>query len=600
MSNLSSARTAQPKTGVPNETDTHSARLTGQETSVETVIKLRRQGVRLSKGAIAPAVFWPAIVIVGLSALLSMTQPDLTWSILGSAQQWIVENLGWYYSIIIFIFLLFSIAIGVSKFGRIRLGRDEERPAFGILTWFSMLFAAGMGIGLVFYGVGEPMTFALVDAKPGWEGGQSEVLGLAMAQTFVHWGLHPWSIYAVIGLSVAYAVHRKGRPVSIRWVFEPLLGERVKGRGGDLIDIIAIIGTMFGLATSLGLGVQQIAQGLMSIGIVHSADTWFLISLIVAITIVATASVVSGVTRGMKWLSNINMSMAGVLMVAVLLLGPTVFLFQNFVESFGIYLANLFNMSLETGAYAGSAGTEWATTWTMFYWGWWMSWAPFVGIFIARISRGRTVRQFITGVLLVPTLACMVWFSVMGGAGIYKELFGGGGVLDDDGGIVVERALFDVLGDLPFGLILSIMGILLIIIFFITSADSGALVVNMLTAGGNPEPPKWSRAIFALLSGLLSAGLLVAGGLEALQAGALVTALPFSLLLLGMCFATWRALKSDSDLQEMAEKEADYQRIVEQVTDDVRVESMQRQAGVLAEAQNGRSTRDPSNTGSST
>lgn len=390
-----------------------------------------------------------------------------------------------------------------------------------------------------------------------------------MAQTFIHWGLHPWAIYAVIGLALAYVIHRRGRPVSIRWAFEPLLGaKRVKGWMGDIIDVLAIFGTIFGIATSLGLGVQQIATGVQSIGIIDSFDNVFLIILIVVITFIATFSVISGLGQGIKWLSNINLSMAGILLISMLVLGPTLFILQNLVESLGVYLANFLNMTLDVGAYMGDEGLEWSGTWTLFYWGWWMSWAPFVGIFIARISRGRTVRQFIIGVLLVPTVIGMIWFGVLGGTGIYRQFFGAGDLVDPEDGVVVEAALFDVLSDLPLGGIFSVIGILLVAIFFITSSDSGSLVIDMLASGGHPNPPVWSRVLFALLEGVLAIALLLAGGLEALQAAALTTALPFSVILLLMCVATLRSLRADLSRYDRAISRARYKQVSEQLAED--------------------------------
>ncbi|RBP66958.1 choline/glycine/proline betaine transport protein [Brevibacterium sanguinis] len=465
-------------------------------------------------------------------------------------------------------FVAFAIVVGLSKYGKIRLGKDDDEPEFGVLSWFAMLFAAGMGIGLVFYGVAEPLTYATTGAKPGWEGGEVENAQMGMAQTFVHWGLHPWSLYAVLGLALAYAIHRRGRPLSIRWALEPLLGHRVKGWTGDLIDIIAIFGTVFGIATSLGLGVQQISAGLKHIGVVGEYDNTFLIILIVIITFLATASVVSGVGAGIKWLSNINLSLAGILLVTVLVLGPTLFLFQNFVESLGVYLANVLDMTFDIGAYTGDEGAEWNASWTLFYWGWWISWAPFVGVFIARISRGRTVREFIAGVLLVPSIVGFFWFSVMGGTGLHRQLFGSGDLVDPAEGVVAERVLFDVLGDLPLGSVLSVIGIILVAIFFITSSDSGSLVVDMLASGGHPNPPMWSRVLWALLEGALAIGLLVAGGLGALQAGSLMTALPFSIVLIFVCIATLKAFRAEARRTEELETAARYRELGEQLADD--------------------------------
>ncbi|WP_404286899.1 BCCT family transporter [Glutamicibacter arilaitensis] len=539
------------------------------DTDAQITAKLLRQGVRLGKGGIAPAVFWPALIVILAVAIFAIALPDAADTVFKGVQNWIVANLGWYYMLIIGGFVALVIAIGFSKLGRITLGNDGEKPEFGLFSWFAMLFAAGMGIGLVFYGVGEPLTYATVDPKPGWEGSEAEISGLAMAQTFIHWGLHPWAIYAVIGLALAYAIHRRGRPVSIRWALEPVLGDRVKGWLGDVIDVLAIFGTVFGIATSLGLGVQQISSGLQSIGLVDSVDNTLLVTLIVVITFLATMSVVSGLGAGIKWLSNINLSMAGLLMISVLLLGPTLFLFQNFVQSLGVYLANWMNMTFDVGAFQqGEAAQTWFSSWTVFYWGWWIAWAPFVGIFIARISRGRTVRQFVMGVLLVPTIVGFLWFSVMGGAGLYRQFFGAGDMVQD-GAVSAEGSLFQVLEALPLGTILSVMAIILVAIFFITSSDSGSLVVDMLASGGHPNPPTWSRVLWAVLEGLLAAALLMAGGLQALQAGSLATALPFSIIMILMAVATVKGLRHESRTLEIIEAKIRLERVTEHVSDEL-------------------------------
>lgn len=545
-----------------------SQRVEETQSDEEITERIRRQGVKITRGTIAPTVFWPSLILIVLVAGITIFAPDFAGTVLNGTQGWIVENLGWFYMLLVGVFIVFTLVVSLTRYGTIILGREGEQPEFGLFSWFAMLFAAGMGIGLVFYGVGEPLIFATDDPKPGWPEGQSDRGLLAMAQTFVHWGLHPWAIYAVIGLALAYVIHRRGRPVSIRWAFEPLLGQRVKGWMGDVIDILAIFGTIFGIATSLGLGVQQIATGMQAIGIIDGFDSVFLVILVIVITLIATASVVSGLSVGIRWLSNINLSLAGILLISVLLLGPTLFIFQNMIESLGVYLANFLNMTLDVGAYTGEEGLAWSGSWTIFYWGWWISWAPFVGIFIARISRGRTVRQFITGVLLVPTIVSFLWFSVMGGTGLYRQFFGAGDLVDPEDGVIVEAALFDVLGDLPLGGIFSVIGILLVAIFFITSSDSGSLVIDMLASGGHPNPPVWSRVLFAVLEGVLAIALLLAGGLEALQAAALTTALPFSVVLLFMCFATLRSLRADLARHDQAVARARYARVSEQLAED--------------------------------
>lgn len=504
------------------------------------------------KWGMSERVFWPSAAIVALVAGLTIAFPRTAEQVIGELQSTVVNAFGWYYVLIVAAFVVFALWVGVGRWGDITLGQDDDTPRYGIVTWFSMLFAAGMGIGLVFWGVAEPLSH-YADPKPGVTGTPEFLAQTAMAQTYLHWGIHAWAIYVVVGLGLAYTIHRKRRPVSIRWALEPLLGERVRGRLGDAIDITAIVGTVFGVATSLGLGVLQITAGLDHMNIAEPT-VGLQVVLIIGITAAATASVVSGLDRGLKWLSNINVSMAGVLLVVVLVLGPTVFLLRDFVQSIGVYLANVVQMTFNVSAYAGAAGEAWQASWTTFYWGWWISWAPFVGVFIARISRGRTVREFVGGVLLVPTLVTFLWFSVMGGTALYREIFGGGGLIGPDGEVVPQNALFDLLAAIPGGTALTVGAIILIALFFITSADSGALVVAMLSAGGNPHPVTALRVIWAALVGILAIALLLAGGLTALQTAAILIALPFSLVMLAMVFATSRALHREHSAFLRAER----------------------------------------------
>ncbi|MFZ2511698.1 MAG: BCCT family transporter [Gordonia sp. (in: high G+C Gram-positive bacteria)] len=553
------------------------------DTDDEITEKLRRQGVKLGWQSLSPRVFWPALVLVLAVVAFAVIVPTGTGTVFGEIQTWIVKELGWYYVLLVAGFVVFAIIVGMSRLGTITLGRDGEKPEYSTMSWFSMLFAAGMGIGLVFYGVAEPLSYATVASKPGWSTDQAETAGMSMAQTFIHWGLHPWAIYAVIGLALAYAVHRRGRPVSIRWALEPLLGNRVKGWVGDLIDVLAILGTVFGVATSLGLGVQQIAAGLNAVGLVADATSeWLLIGLIVVITFIATMSVVSGIGAGIKWLSNINLSLASVLLASVLVLGPTLFILRNFVESLGFYFGNLFQMTFDVGAFHGETGQAWFQDWTIFYWGWWISWAPFVGVFIARISRGRTVREFIAGVLLAPTVVGFVWFSVMGGAGLFRQFFDSPDqrlVADGAESIDAPSTLFTVLEGLPLGQVFSVLAIIVIALFFITSSDSGSLVVDMLASGGHPNPPTWSRVLWSIIEGAVAISLLLAGGLGALQSAALATALPFSIVLLLMCFAIVKGLRYEyrkiqlTQRRERLERAADYISggVIESLPEDPRV-----------------------------
>ena len=500
----------------------------------------------------APAVLWPALAIIAVVSAVAIAFPQAAEAAVGAVQAGAIGAFGWYYVLLVAAFVAFSLWVGLGRWGDIRLGADDDVPEFGLRPWFAMLFAAGMGIGLVFWGVAEPLSH-YASPKPGVTGTPETLAQTAMAQTYLHWGVHAWAIYVVVGLALAYAIHRKGRPVSVRWALEPLLGDRVRGRLGDAIDVTAVVGTLFGVATSLGLGVLQISAGLDHIGLVRSS-TPVQVVIIAVVTGIATLSVVSGLDRGLKWLSNANVGLAGVLLGALLLLGPTLFLLREFVQSIGVYLANLLPMTFNVSAFAGQAGEEWQAGWTTFYWGWWISWAPFVGVFIARISRGRTVREFVGGVLLVPTLITFLWFSVLGGSALYRELFGSGGLIPADGTVVPEAALFDLLAEMPAGAVLSVVAIVLVSLFFVTSSDSGSLVVAMLASGGNPTPRVAMRVLWAVLAGVLAVALLVAGGLVALQTAAILIALPFSVVMIGIVVSTARAFHGEHEAFLRAER----------------------------------------------
>jgi choline/glycine/proline betaine transport protein len=509
-----------------------------------SIARSMRSQVGRQLGSVAPRVFWPSAGLVLAFVAVTVISPDSTAAVIGAVQDSIIGSFGWYYTLIVSGFVVFALRMGLGHFGDIKLAPEDEEPEFSLGSWFAMLFAAGMGIGLVFWGVAEPLNH-YANPKPGVEGTREELAQLSLVQTFLHWGLHPWAVYVVVGLAVAFAIHRKNRPVSIRWALEPLLGRRVKGWIGDVIDVTAIVGTLFGVATSLGLGVLQITSGLDFLGLVSNPGNWTSIVLIGAITTLAIFSVITGVRKGIKWLSNINMGLATGLMLFVLVAGPTLFVFQGAVQSIGLYFQNLFQASFDTGALQGSEGRQWQASWATFYWGWWISWAPFVGVFIARISRGRTVREFVTGVLVVPTAVTFLWFTVFGGSGLYRELFGGGGLIAQDGTVDTNGALFGLLGDLPAGTFVIAGAIILIVLFFVTSSDSGSLVITMLSSGGDPDPPRWCRVFWGVLEGLVAIALLLAGGLGALQVASITIALPFSVVMLAMCVATWKEFSSE-------------------------------------------------------
>ena len=499
-------------------------------------------------------VFWPAAVITLSIAAFAIIAPDAATSVFASLQTTVVNTFSWYYVLIAAVFVAFAIWMGVSRFGDIKLGADDDEPEFSLLSWISLLFAAGMGIGLVFYGVAEPLTH-FATPRPGVTGSETELAQSAISQTYLHWGVHAWSIYVVVGLALAYAIHRRKRPVSIRWALEPLLGRRVRGGWGNAIDVVALVGTMFGVATSLGLGVTQISAGLEASGIVDSSLTVQII-VIAVVTALTVFSLVSGVGKGMKWLSTGNLLLAAALLVFVLVAGPTQFLLREFVQSLGNYLQNFIGLTFTVSAYAGQEGEAWQATWTTFYWGWWMSWAPFVGIFIARVSKGRTVREFVAGVLLVPTIMTFLWFSVLGGTALYRELYGDGGLVGADGSVSTDAALFEMLQGLPAGSVLTVGAIILIGVFFVTSADSGALVMSMIATGGDPEPRNRIRIFFALATAVLALSLLIAGGLDALQTAAILSALPFSVVMILMCVATVIAFRREIRAYDKARRAA--------------------------------------------
>ena len=481
-------------------------------------------------------VFWPAAAVILAFVSFTLIAPHLAEEMFGAIQNTIVNAFNWYYVLIAALFVAFSLFMGFSRFGDIKLGRDDDEPEFSLMSWFSLLFAAGMGIGLVFYGVSEPLSH-FTNPRPGVEGTPEQLAQAALGQTYLHWGVHAWSIYVVIGLALAYAIHRRRRPISIRWTLEPLLGKRVEGGWGHAIDVVALVGTLFGVATSLGLGVIQISAGLSSAGL-GRPDEPTQVVIILVISVFVLASVLSGVTKGMKWLSNINLVMAGLLVLYLLVMGQTEFLLREFVQSIGYYIQNFVGLSFNVSAFQGEAGEQWQAQWTSFYWGWWISWAPFVGIFIARISKGRTVREFVAGVILVPTLLGILWFAVMGGSALAIELQSPGTLTNEDGTVDLQGALFALLQHVPGTTVVTIGAILLISIFFVTSADSGALVMGMIATGGQQNPKRWIRAFFVAVTAILAIALLLAGGLTALQTAAITIALPFSVVMLLICWAT--------------------------------------------------------------
>ncbi|WP_186629924.1 BCCT family transporter [Rhodococcus sp. BP22] len=490
-------------------------------------------------------VFIPASLIILAMITFSVVFASTASDAFESLNTAITDGVGWWYILSATGFVLFALYCGISRIGNIRLGRDDEKPEFGVFSWFAMLFSAGMGIGLVFYGVAEPLSHYVNPPEAGRiEGSTDGAANQAMELTLYHWGLHAWAIYVVVGLGLAYMTYRKGRPLSVRWLLEPLLGrKRIEGSIGHIIDVIAIVGTLFGVATSLGFGVQQISAGLEYLGWIESSN-WLTIILIVGVTGLATFSVVSGVTKGLKWLSNINMVLAASLAVFVLILGPTLFLMQSWVQNLGGYVQALPELMLRTSPFADDG---WAGAWTIFYWGWWMSWAPFVGMFIARISRGRTIRQFVFGVLLAPTIIGSLWFTIFGDAGILRQR-NDKDMLTAAGEVDTNTTLFHLLDGFPLATVTSVLAILVVVFFFVTSSDSGSLVIDILSTGGDLDTPKITRVYWAVLEGVAAAVLLLVGGsgsLTALQTASIATAVPFSIVLVLACISMLKAFHYD-------------------------------------------------------
>ncbi|MBY6538020.1 BCCT family transporter [Rhodococcus sp. BP-349] len=499
--------------------------------------------VRSAWRGIRKPVFIPAsaiiVAMIVFSVIFAGTAADAFEALNGA----ITDGVGWWYILTATGFVVFALYCGASRIGNIRLGRDDESPEFGVLSWFAMLFSAGMGIGLVFYGVAEPLSHYITPPVAGGVDGSTDAAAnQAMELTLYHWGLHAWAIYVVVGLGLAYMTYRKGRPLSVRWLLEPLLGrQRIEGGIGHAIDAIAIIGTLFGVATSLGFGVQQISAGLSYLGWVET-NNWLTIALIAFVTLLATYSVVSGVSKGLKWLSNINMALAAGLALFVLIAGPTLFLMQSWVQNLGGYVQALPELMLRTSPFAEDG---WAGAWTIFYWGWWMSWAPFVGMFIARISRGRTIREFVFGVLLAPTLVGSLWFTIFGDSGILRQR-NEGTMLADDGTVGTDTSLFQLLDGLPFATITSVLAIAVIVFFFVTSSDSGSLVIDILSTGGDLDTPKITRVYWTVLEGVAAAVLLLIGGsgsLTALQTASIATAVPFSIIMVLACVSLLKAFR---------------------------------------------------------
>ncbi|XKG28307.1 BCCT family transporter [Phycicoccus jejuensis] len=462
-----------------------------------------------------------------------------------SALGWSVTNMGWMFVVLASGFVAFVIWLAVSRFGDIPLGTDDEEPEFRTASWIAMMFSAGMGIGLMFYGVSEPLSHFVTPPPGTGEAGNPQAVQTAMATTLFHWTLHPWAIYAVVGIAIAYGVFRKGRSQLVSSAFIPLIGEkRATGGAGRVIDMLAIFATLFGSAASLGLGALQIGSGLEIVAGIGAVGNGVLVGVIALLTVAFILSAVSGVAKGIQWLSNINMVLAIGLAVFVFVVGPTVFMLDLVPTAVGSYFQDLAMMSARTDAAGGDGMADWLSGWTVFYWAWWMSWTPFVGMFIARISRGRTIRQFVTGVLLVPSLVSLVWFAIFGGAGIHAQQNG----TDLAGQSTSEGQLFGLLDTMPLAGLTTVVVMVLVAIFFVSGADAASIVMGTLSQRGTMEPSRWNVVFWGVATGAVAAVMLLVGGdsaLTGLQNLTIVAALPFALVMVGLAWALVRDLRED-------------------------------------------------------
>ncbi|MHA1177921.1 BCCT family transporter [Psychrobacter faecalis] len=491
-----------------------------------------------------PVFITSSVLIVGFIIFGSLFS-ETAAALFSFLQAFIAEKFRWLFIILFNMALVFCIYLTASRYGDIRLGKQTERPQYSLFSWIAMLFSAGIGIGLVYWGTAEPLYHFM--APPLGEAETLESAKQAMNLSFLHWGLHAWAIYTIVALSLAYFHFRRGLPLSIRSTLYPILGQRIYGKWGHTVDVLAVFGTMFGVVTSLGLGVMQINAGLEGLfGIPSTLTIQFII--IAFVTSLACGSLMLGLDKGIKRLSDINMGLTGILLAFMVILGPTLFIFDSFIENVGNYLANIATLSTWSEAYSN---TDWQKAWTIFYWAWWVSWSPFVGVFIARISRGRTIREFVFGVLLIPMTILFFWFTTFGGVAIQMELLAGMNPEVVSPGLVAAvqadygSAIFKLVEYYPLTKPITLLIVVMIVLWFVTSSDSASFVIDMLTAGGDTNPPKIQRLFWALMQGLIAAILLAAGGLDALQAAAIVAGLPFALVIFVMMYALLRGMSRD-------------------------------------------------------
>lgn len=498
----------------------------------------------------------PQVTITSLVLLVAfiagtLMYPSEAENLFNTLLSGITKNAGWFFITAANIFVVAAFYFAFGRFGSLKIGGAEAKPEFTKFAWYAMLLSAGMGIGLLFWSVAEPISHLNTPSPMFGDltSGSAEAAQAAMATTFFHWGIHPWAIYAIVGLALAFFAYNRGLPLTIRSVFYPIIGNKIYGFWGNIIDVLSVLATLTGLATSLGLGVAQVNAGLNHLfGISISVPVQ--VGLIIGITALATISVVIGLDGGVKRLSEINMVLAGIFLLFILIVGPTVYILSGFTQNLGYYLSNFIEMSTWTETFRN---TNWQGAWTIFYWAWWISWSPFVGMFIARISKGRTVREFILGVMLIPSLLSFFWMSVFGGTATFLESNGLASIIS---AVKVDPslALFAMVDALPLNSILSVVGIVLVTVFFVTSSDSGSLVVDHLTSGGKLDSPVPQRVFWAVMEGVVAATLLIGGGLTALQTASVMTGLPFAIILLLMIYSLNEGLKQEYEVEEIVRK----------------------------------------------
>lgn len=489
-----------------------------------------------------PPVFYTSVLVISLIIAVTMIFPKFTLEKLKFAQNYLTVNFGWFYVLSMTIIFFVVVFLGISNFGKIKLGPDHSKPNYTNGSWFAMLFAAGMGIGLMFFGVGEPLMHYL--APPSGDPRTIEAAKKAMNITFFHWGLNAWAVYGIVAIILAFFAYRHNLPLTLRSAFYPIIGNKIYGKFGDAIDVFAVLATLFGVTTSLGLGVLQVNSGFNYLfGMPISSFSQVL--LITAITIGVTLSATSGIDKGIKLLSNTNMILAVIFVIFILVLGETSTLFKSLIENTGIYLSSFIGDTFNLYAYE-KKNDSWIGGWTILYWTWWISWSPFVGLFIAKISRGRTIREFVIGVLFVPAGFTLIWMTVFGNSAInlvnsgFEQL---ATMVNKD----ISLALFIFLEQFPLTFVSAFIAVLMIILFFITSADSASMVIDMLCSKGEDKTPKWQKIFWCTLTGILAAVLLYTGGLDALQTMTIISALPFTLAILGSIYGLLKALKIDSE-----------------------------------------------------